>query len=190
MFSLIQGFLSYLFTKKEAQILILGLDNAGKTTTLEQIKAIYKKTNPMPFEKIPPTIGLNIGRIELNNVKAIFWDLGGQSSFRVIWDKYYSEAHGLIYVVDSSDEARLQEAVSTFAGLIKHTDLSNIPVLIMANKQDLDGACSIEKIEEIFDVKMILRKRPCYVQLCSAYTREGIEDGMNYLKEKVKSVER
>ena len=60
----------------------------------------------------------------------------------------------------------------------------------MANKQDLDGACSIEKIEEIFDVKMILRKRPCYVQLCSAYTREGIEDGMNYLMEKVKSVER
>ena len=135
MFSLIQGFLSYLFTKKEAQILILGLDNAGKTTTLEQIKAIYKKANPMPFEKIPPTIGLNIGRIELNNVKAIFWDLGGQSSFRVIWDKYYSEAHGLIYVVDSSDEARLQEAVSTFAGLIKHTDLSNIPVLIMANNK-------------------------------------------------------
>jgi ADP-ribosylation factor related protein 1 len=126
----------------------------------------------------------------LNNVKAIFWDLGGQNSFRVIWDKYYNEAHGLIYVVDSSDENRLNEAVTTFEDLIKHTDLANIPVLIMANKQDLNGACSIEKIEEKFHVADVLRSRPCQVQLCSAYTREGIEDAMNYLMEKVKSVER
>ena len=172
-----------LFGNKEVRILILGLDNAGKTTILYRLQA------DEPIETIP-TIGFNVETLQYKNIKFQVWDLGGQSSFRVIWDKYYSEAHGLIYVVDSSDEARLQEAVSTFAGLIKHTDLSNIPVLIMANKQDLDGACSIEKIEEIFDVKMILRKRPCYVQLCSAYTREGIEDGMNYLMEKVKSVER
>ena len=155
MFSLIQGFFTYLFAKKEAQVLILGLDNAGKTTTLEQIKAIYKKTNPMPFDKIPPTIGLNIGRIELNNVKAIFWDLGGQNSFRVIWDKYYSEAHGLIYIVDSSDSERLDEAVSVFKDMIRHTDLLSIPILIMANKQDLKGALGIEKLESVFDVKML-----------------------------------
>ena len=190
MFSLIQGFFTYLFAKKEAQVLILGLDNAGKTTTLEQIKAIYKKTNPMPFNKIPPTIGLNIGRIELNNVKAIFWDLGSQNSFRVIWDKYYSEAHGLIYIVDSSDKERLDEAVSVFKDMIRHTDLLNIPILIMANKQDLEGALGIEKLEGAFDVKNVARSRPCRVQLCSAYTREGITDAMDYLMEQVKTVER
>ena len=179
-----------MFAKKEAQVLILGLDNAGKTTTLEQIKAIYKKTNPMPFNKIPPTIGLNIGRIELNNVKAIFWDLGGQNSFRVIWDKYYSEAHGLIYIVDSSDSERLDEAVSVFKDMIRHTDLLSIPILIMANKQDLKGALGIEKLESVFDVKTVARSRPCRVQLCSAYTREGITDAMDYLMEQVKTVER
>ena len=190
MFSLISGFAEQFFSKREAQILILGLDNAGKTTTLEQLKAIYKKTNPLPFDKIPPTIGLNLGKMDIENCKAIFWDIGGQASFRVIWDKYYSEAHGLLFVVDSSDEQRLDEAKATVEGLVRHTDLKGIPILVMANKQDIDSACTEDVIRDIFDIDNVARSRPCHVQLCSAYTREGLEDGISWLINKIKLVER
>ena len=140
MFSLIAGLLKWLFSKAEVHILILGVDHAGKTTLLEQMKGVFRKVEAgkgIPLEKIPPTVGLNIGRMDVGSSRAIFWDLGGQSSLRSIWDKYYSEAHGLMYVVDSADAARFEEAKAALDALLCHPHLSGIPLLFFANKQDL-----------------------------------------------------
>ena len=57
-------------------------------TLLEQMKGVFEKTQGMPLDKIPPTVGLNVGRMGIANCKVIFWDLGGQIGFRSIWDKY------------------------------------------------------------------------------------------------------
>lgn len=111
-FSLIVGFWRLFFRKEEFQILILGIDRAGKTvirrvrqlsyesismrhpshlpcmqTLLEQLKAIYTGLDPLPPSKIPPTVGLNIGRMQVSRAKLIFWDLGGSSSLRSLWEK-------------------------------------------------------------------------------------------------------
>lgn len=109
MFSLLHGFITWFFSKTEIQILILGVDHAGKTTLLEQMKGVFQKTKGIPLDKIPPTVGLNIGRMDVGKCRVIFWDLGGQVTLRSIWDKYYAEAHGLLFVVDSSDKARFGE---------------------------------------------------------------------------------
>ena len=71
-------------------MLLLGLDNAGKTTALEQIKANFGKRQ-MDLTKIPPTIGFNVATVEVDGVTAIFWDLGGHRNFRIIWKKYFAE---------------------------------------------------------------------------------------------------
>lgn len=88
MFSLFYGFWRYLFQKDEYYILILGLDNAGKTTFLEQAKISYnpnlRNTN---LSKISCTVGLNIGRIFSDGVVLNFWDLGGQQDLQCLWDK-------------------------------------------------------------------------------------------------------
>ena len=67
---------------------ILGLDNAGKTTFLEQAKGTcnpdYKAMNPA---KITATVGLNIGSIDTDGLRLNFWDLGGQQELQALWDK-------------------------------------------------------------------------------------------------------
>ena len=120
--------------KEELHILILGLDAAGKTTLLEKVKQMHGIPG-LEWDKILPTVGLNVGRIEAYNCMIIFWDLGGQVGLRSIWDKYYDEAHAIVYVVDSADGARLAESKKALDAVLGHPDLSYAPLLVLANKQ-------------------------------------------------------
>ena len=58
----------------------------------------------------PPVVGSRRPRAQVRRCKLICWDLGGQAALRAIWEKYYSEAHGLIYVVDAADTERIDES--------------------------------------------------------------------------------
>ena len=91
MYTLLSGLYKYLTEKDEYFVLILGLDNAGKTTFLESAKTKltpnYKGAN---LNKITTTVGMNLGKIDVNGVRLNFWDLGGQEELQSLWDKYYS----------------------------------------------------------------------------------------------------
>mmetsp|Transcript_19840 Transcript_19840/g.35277 ORF Transcript_19840/g.35277 Transcript_19840/m.35277 type:complete len:223 (+) Transcript_19840:326-994(+) len=204
MYSLLSGFFSWLFQKTEIQILIIGLDHAGKTTLLEQMKGIFQKSpNQIPLDKIPPTVGLNIGRMDIDNVRVIFWDLGGQIALRSIWDKYYSEAHGLIFVLDSADTERFEEAQAAMESLVSHPELAGVPLLMCANKMDLATARSKEEIDQYFKIEtdgpenpsengksggldhalrtMMGKRREKKLQPVSALTCSGIQEGISWL---------
>jgi ADP-ribosylation factor related protein 1 len=136
MFSLLFGFWQYLFSRPNIHILLIGLDNAGKTTILEKIKALHGK-NSLPPEKIPPTIGMNLAKLQVRGSQIIIWDLGGQIKMRNIWEKYYTEANVVIFVVDSADVGRLDEAKMAYDATCEHEGLKQVPVMTFANKQDL-----------------------------------------------------
>lgn len=106
MFSLFYGLYEYIFRKEEVRILVLGLDKAGKTTLLERLKTIFGDGPGLEPEQILPTVGLNVGKVEAFNVQLVVWDLGGQPGLRSIWDKYYCDSHGLLFVVDASEPQR------------------------------------------------------------------------------------
>ena len=95
-----------LFGSKEVRILILGLDNAGKTTIL------YKLQNEAEDEEVMtiPTIGFNVETLQYKNIKFQVWDLGGQTSIRPYWRCYYPNTDAIIFVVDSADRERLAVA--------------------------------------------------------------------------------
>jgi ADP-ribosylation factor related protein 1 len=152
MFSLLQGLWKYLFEKDEYFVVLLGLDNAGKTTFLEQTKTKFNRNyKGINLNRVTTTVGLNIGRIEVQGVRLSFWDLGGQEELQTLWDKYYSESHGVIYVVDSSDIMRMDESKEAFDKMIKNEQLAGVPLLLVANKQDIPESLSLKRMKEIFD---------------------------------------
>lgn len=186
MFGLIHGFIQHISAKDEVQILILGLDGAGKTTLLEQMKGIYKKTPGIPPDRIPPTIGLNLGKMDVNNCRVIFWDLGGQVRMRSIWEKYFAEAHGMIYVIDAADEERMEEARLALEAVHQHEELRDIPILLLANKQDLTGAAKSEHLTQKFNPQKLL-PTAFRVQLASCLTCDGIEEGVGWVVEEARN---
>ncbi|KAL7108415.1 hypothetical protein ACP275_06G111100 [Erythranthe tilingii] len=186
MFSLFYGFWKYMLSKTEFHVLILGIDKAGKTTLLEKLKAQYSNSEGLPPDRIVPTVGLNIGRVEASNTKLVFWDLGGQPGLRSIWEKYYEEAHAVIYVIDAACPSRFEDSKSALEKVLRHEDLQGAPLLVIANKQDLDDAVSAEELAQYLDLKK-LDERVYTFQAVSAIDGLGIKESVNWL---VDSMER
>nr|GLL29060.1 ADP-ribosylation factor-related protein 1 [Ipomoea trifida] len=180
MFSLFYGLWKYAFSKTEFHVLILGIDKAGKTTLLEKLKSQFSNSEGLPPDRIVPTVGLNIGRVEVSNSKLVFWDLGGQPGLRSIWEKYYEEAHAVMFVVDAACPSRFEDAKSALEKVLRHEDLQGAPLLILANKQDLGGSVSAEELDRYLDLKK-LDERVYTFQAVSAYEGVGIKESVNWL---------
>ncbi|XP_011603147.1 ADP-ribosylation factor-like protein 3 isoform X2 [Takifugu rubripes] len=158
--------------EQEVHLLLLGLDNAGKTTVLKQLAAEN-------ISHITPTQGFNLKSIESDGFRLNVWDIGGQRKIRPYWRNYFESTDVLIYVIDSSDRNRFEEA-SLLTELLEDEMLASVPLLIFANKQDLMTAAPVSELAELLDLNTI-RDRTWQVQACSAVTAEGLQDGMNWV---------
>ncbi|XP_017589840.1 ADP-ribosylation factor-like protein 14 [Corvus hawaiiensis] len=157
---------------KRASILMLGLDSAGKSTLLYKFR--YKDA----FLTMP-TIGFNVDMIEAGkDFTLTFWDVGGQKKMRELWSNFLEDTDGLLYVVDSSDKRRLEESRREFELILKNESIKNIPVVVLANKQDLPGALNAEEITRRLKMKKYCSDRNWYVQPCCAITGEGLAEAL------------
>lgn len=160
---------------REAAILMLGLDNAGKTS-------ILKKMSDEEITNIMPTQGFNIKSITQQGFKLNVWDIGGQRAIRPYWRHYFDKSDVLIYVVDSADKRRLEEAGAEFEQLLEEDKLAGVPLLVFANKQDLVGALTDSAVAEALRLHN-LRDRAWRVQPCSAKTGSGLGEGIQWMLE-------
>lgn len=188
MYTLLSGIYRWAAQKDEYFILILGLDNAGKTTFLEQTKMKFNKQyKGTSINKITSTVGLNIGKIDIRSIRLNFWDLGGQEELQALWDKYYAESHGVIYVIDSTDVERLNESKIAFDKMISNEALTGVPLLVLANKQDLEGCMSVPEIKQTFkDCSSVIGHRDCLVMPVSALKGDGVNEGISWIVNCVK----
>ena len=118
--------------KQEMRILMVGLDAAGKTTILYKLKLGEVVTTI-------PTIGFNVETVEYKNLSFIVWDVGGQDKIRPLWRHYYQGTNGLIYVVDSNDRDRIEDAREELTKMLNEDEMRDAVLLVFANKQA--GAC-------------------------------------------------
>lgn len=158
---------------RELKVLLLGLDNAGKTT-------ILKKLASEDITHITPTQGFNIKSVQSQGFRLNVWDIGGQRKIRPYWRNYFEDIDVLIYVIDSSDQKRFEETGLELSELLEEEKLLGVPVLIFANKQDLLNAATPDKISEALSLT-IIRDRVWQIQGCSALEGEGVKEGMEWV---------
>nr|POE80871.1 adp-ribosylation factor 6 [Quercus suber] len=121
-----------IFGSKEMRLLMLGLDAAGKTTILYKLKLDTDVTTI-------PTVGFNVETVVYKNTKFNVWDVGGQDKIRPLWRHYFSGTQGLIFVIDSNDRDRMDEAKNELQRIIQDREMKDALLLVFANKQDIAG---------------------------------------------------
>jgi len=167
------------FEKRESRLVMVGLDGAGKSTLLYKLK-LGEVTQTIP------TIGFNCETVEFKNQKSMIWDIGGQDTLRPMWKHYYQNAEGVIFVIDSSDKRRMDKVKIEISKILANEDLNGIPILFLANKQDLSVMTPQEIISSL-ELERI-KDRGWLCQGCSALSGMGILEGFNWLFTKIESM--
>ncbi|XP_037618406.1 ADP-ribosylation factor-like protein 13B isoform X4 [Sebastes umbrosus] len=168
--------------QRKVTLVMVGLDNAGKTATVRGIQG----ENP---EDVAPTVGFSKVDMKQGKFEVTIFDLGGGKRIRGIWKNYYSESHGVVFVVDSSDVQRIQETRDTMAEVLQHPRIAGKPVLVLANKQDQEGALAEADIIENLSLEKLVNENKCLCQIepCSAVLGYGkkvdksIKKGLKWL---------
>ncbi|XP_060888396.1 ADP-ribosylation factor-like protein 13B isoform X3 [Labrus mixtus] len=167
---------------RKVTLVMVGLDNAGKTSTVRGIKG----EDP---HDVAPTVGFSKVDLKQGKFEVTIFDLGGGKRIRDIWKNYYSESHGVVFVVDSSDVQRIQETRETMAEVLQHPRIAGKPVLVLANKQDQEGALAEADIIENLSLEKLVNENKCLCQVepCSAVLGYGkkidksIKKGLKWL---------
>ena len=163
----------------QARILMLGLDAAGKTTVLYKLK-LNESVNTIP------TIGFNVETVTpVKNLTLTIWDVGGQEKIRPLWRHYYQGTNGLIFVIDSSDVARIAEAREELFGIMDSEEFMGVPVVVLANKQDLPAAMKASQMVDKLGLTTH-KRNPWHVQETCARTGDGLYEGLEKLVKMVK----
>ncbi|XP_074947004.1 ADP-ribosylation factor-like protein 9 isoform X2 [Phalacrocorax aristotelis] len=137
------------------QVLVLGLDGAGKTSILHSLATNRVKRS------VAPTEGFHAICVNTEESQLEFLEIGGSESLRSYWKMYLPKVLLLIYVVDSADHARLPVAKQLLHQLIQNS--STLPVVVLANKQDLEGAYSITDIHDALALSDIGDERKMFL---------------------------
>lgn len=171
-----------LFGNQEVRILMVGLDNAGKTTILYQLR-LHEVISTVP------TIGFNVETVNYKNISFTVWDIGGQDKIRNLWRVYLKGSQGLIFVIDSSDKQRIEEAKGELFRLLEEEDLQGAHVLVFANKQDVVGAAAVTDIRDRLGLNDI-RTHNWFIQPTCALKGEGLHDGLDWLANQIQGAKK
>jgi ADP-ribosylation factor-like protein 6 len=169
--------------KREGNLLIIGLDNSGKTSIINFFKPTDCKTHT-----IVPTVGFNVDKFNAKGLNFTTFDMSGQGRYRNLWEHYYKEADAIIFVIDSSDRIRIVVAREELSALLSHPDIKkrNLPILFYANKMDMRDSLSAMKVSSELDLDVITDKK-WHICASNALTGEGLVEGIDWLSQQLRN---
>ncbi|KAL6769354.1 hypothetical protein ACKKBG_A30680 [Auxenochlorella protothecoides x Auxenochlorella symbiontica] len=180
-YSLISGFYDWWTHREPVRLLLIGIDDAGKTSVLEALKAACDPSaGSVAPAAIQPTVGLNIGSLDLAGSPVTVWDLGGAPGLRRIWTEYYGEAHAVVMVVDASTPSRFQESKHALDSALGTQELFDAPLLLLVHKQDANGACSPEEVAAALGVHAGGEGRLCHVAGTATNDPMGVKNAFSW----------
>ncbi|XP_061572230.1 ADP-ribosylation factor-like protein 11 [Cololabis saira] len=151
-----------------AQVMLMGLDSSGKSTLLARLLTGQ-------VVDTSPTVGFNVGTLQLDKkVELTVWDIGGQSSMRTNWRHFLDDCTALVFMVDSSDAARMPEAQKALKKLLSEEKLRGVPLMVLANKKDRPNSMTIREVATQLDLSSY-SERLWEIQACSAVQGLGLQ---------------
>ncbi|XP_054608402.1 ADP-ribosylation factor-like protein 4D [Dunckerocampus dactyliophorus] len=170
---------SFLPSFQRVHVVVIGLDSAGKTSLLYRLKL-------KEFVETIPTKGFNTEKVKVavggsRTVTFQVWDVGGQEKLRPLWKSYTRRTDGLVFVVDASETERMEEAKVELHKISRSSENQGVPVLILANKQDLDAALPVGQVEKLLAVHELSACTLHHVHSCSAVDGQGVQQGLEKL---------
>jgi len=167
---------------KDATILFLGLDNAGKTTLLHILRDNQAHVSE-------PTRHATSEDLVMGGVKFTTYDLGGHYAARRVWKDYCHQVDGIVFLVDAADPDRFEESHKELSNLLSSQDLKDVPFLVLGNKVDKKGAVGEKDLRYALDLSQTTGKtatveksaRPIELFMCSVIKRKGFADGFKWL---------
>mmetsp|Transcript_20186 Transcript_20186/g.65713 ORF Transcript_20186/g.65713 Transcript_20186/m.65713 type:complete len:180 (+) Transcript_20186:212-751(+) len=158
--------------KKKAAILFIGLTNSGKTAIVNTLRA-------EKVEDLTPTVGFSVEKFAIKKCKLTVIDMSGADRYQSLWATYYKEVQAVVFVVDSAESAeRMAEAKEALISVMPH--VQSVPLLVLANKQDLPTARAAAKVAE----ELALHSLSCpahRISGCSALQGTGIDEAISWL---------
>lgn len=157
----------------------MGLDSAGKSTLLARL---------LTGETVitSPTVGFNVGNLDINKSSCLtVWDIGGQKSMRPNWKYYLDDCKAVVFVVDSSDAARMPEAQKALKSILSDERLRGVPLMVLANKKDLPNSMPIREVSTKLDLASY-KDRLWEIQGCSATQGLGLQQAFRSVNKLIK----
>nr|XP_057941961.1 ADP-ribosylation factor-like protein 11 [Doryrhamphus excisus] len=166
-------------TSKSPQVVLIGLDSAGKTTLLARLLTGQ-------VVDTSPTIGFNVGSFYLDKKTWLtVWDIGGQKSMIPNWRYYLDDCKALVFMVDSSDPGRMPEAQKALKKVLSDERLQGVPLMVLANKADQPGAMSVQEISKQLGVSSYPQLL-WEIQACSALQGVGLRQAFTSVAKLIK----
>lgn len=164
---------------REIRILLLGLDNAGKTTIVRNF--LHQDTST-----IAPTMGFQINTVAYKSYNLNVWDVGGQSLLRSFWSNYFDAANIVVWVIDGLNVGRLGESYAELrAKVIVQDQLVDTYLAVLINKADLlseeERVLVRKQVEGALNLLAELAHEKYTVQLVSGITGEGLDAAADWM---------
>jgi len=165
---------------KEAKLLFLGLDNAGKSTLLRRLTS-------GGLAQLAPTAHPHSESLRVGSVEFATFDLGGHVQARRLWAEYSPAAGGIVFIVDAAAARRLPEARAELHALLALPALDGVPFAVLGNKIDRADAVSEHALRAALGVMHheVPVDRELDVFMCSVVMEAGYQEAFKWLAKRI-----